>query len=240
MKVLIAIPAFNEEASIGAVLLELEKFHPREHILVVDDGSADATARIAREAGVRVISLAINLGVGGAMGTAYKYAALHDYDQMIQVDADGQHRPEHLTEMFDQLSDADIVVGSRFAGSGKFKSTVTRRLVQRIIAGVVSLYTRTKLTDVTSGFRATGRRAIELFAIHYPVEWLGDTVESLVLASREGLIISEKPVQMNERMAGVPSQSIYRATLYTLRIFFILLLAIVRSAPPGVTKRRKK
>ena len=240
MKVLIAIPAYNEEASIGAVLRELEKFHPREHIVVVDDGSVDDTARIAREAGVHVISLAINLGVGGAMGTAYKYAAAHDYDQMIQVDADGQHRPDHLAEMFDLLVDADIVVGSRFAGTGKFKSTITRRLVQRIIAGVVSLYTRTKLTDVTSGFRASGRRAIELFAIHYPVEWLGDTVESLVFASREGLVIAEKPVQMNERMAGVPSQSIFRATLYTLRIFFILLLAMVRSAPPGVSKRRKK
>jgi len=240
VKVLIAIPAYNEEASIGAVLRELEKFHPREHIVVVDDGSVDDTARIAREAGVHVISLAINLGVGGAMGTAYKYAAAHDYDQMIQVDADGQHRPDHLAEMFDLLVDADIVVGSRFAGTGKFKSTITRRLVQRIIAGVVSLYTRTKLTDVTSGFRASGRRAIELFAIHYPVEWLGDTVESLVFASREGLVIAEKPVQMNERMAGVPSQSIFRATLYTLRIFFILLLAMVRSAPPGVSKRRKK
>lgn len=240
MKVLIAIPAYNEEASLGAVLLELEKFHPREHIVVVDDGSVDATAKVAREAGVRVISLAINLGVGGAMGTAYKYAAAHAYDQMIQVDADGQHRPDHLAEMFDLLGDADIVVGSRFAGAGKFKSTVTRRLVQRIIAGVVSLYTRTKLTDVTSGFRASGPRAIELFAIHYPVEWLGDTVESLILASREGLVIAEKPVHMNERMAGVPSQSIFRATLYTLRIFFILLLAIVRSAPPGVSKRRKK
>jgi len=240
VKVLIAIPAYNEEASIGPVLRELEKFHPREHIVVVDDGSVDDTARIAREAGVHVISLAINLGVGGAMGTAYKYAAAHDYDQMIQVDADGQHRPDHLAEMFDLLVDADIVVGSRFAGTGKFKSTITRRLVQRIIAGVVSLYTRTKLTDVTSGFRASGRRAIELFAIHYPVEWLGDTVESLVFASREGLVIAEKPVQMNERMAGVPSQSIFRATLYTLRIFFILLLAMVRSAPPGVSKRRKK
>ena len=96
MKVLIAIPAYNEEASIGPVLRELEKFHPREHIVVVDDGSVDDTARIAREAGVHVISLAINLGVGGAMGTAYKYAAAHDYDQMIQVDADGQHRPDHI------------------------------------------------------------------------------------------------------------------------------------------------
>ncbi len=240
VKTLVAIPAFNEEASIGSVLLELSAHHPLEHVVVVDDGSRDATSRVAREAGVRVIRHAVNLGVGAAIGTAYQFAAAHHYDRMIQLDADGQHRPEHLEQLLERLIDADVVVGSRFAAGGRFKTTLARRTVMRVIAGVVSLYTRTRLTDVTSGFRVSGARAIELFAIHYPVEYLGDTVESLVFASREGLRVAEVPVVMNERLAGLPSQSILRATLYTGRIFLILLLALFRSAPPAVARFRKK
>lgn len=240
MKVLVAIPAYNEELSLGAVLAQLKDHHPLEHVVVVDDGSADDTAAVARAHRVRVIRHAVNLGVGAAIGTAFQYAAANDYDRMIQFDADGQHRPEHLDELLAHLGDdADIVVGSRFAAGGRFKTTVARRLVMRVIAGVVSLYTRTKLTDVTSGFRVSGRRAIALFAVHYPVEYLGDTVESLVFASRQGLRIRELPVLMNERLAGLPSQSLLRASLYTGRILLILVLALFRSAPPTVKKRKK-
>lgn len=241
MKTLVAIPAFNEELSLGAVLASLQQHHPLEHVVVVDDGSRDATARVARENGVRVIRHAVNLGVGAAIGTAFQYAAAHGYERMVQFDADGQHRPEHIDELFAHLgdSDVDIVVGSRFAGGGRFKTTATRRAVMRVIAGVVSLYTRTKLTDVTSGFRVSGARAIALFSVHYPVEYLGDTVESLVFASRQGLRIKEVPVLMNERLAGLPSQSILRASLYTGRILLILVLALFRSAPPSVKKRKK-
>jgi glycosyltransferase involved in cell wall biosynthesis len=240
VKTLVAIPAYNEEASLGAVLRELASHHPLEHVVVVDDGSRDDTSRVAREAGVRVIRHAVNLGVGGAIGTAFQFAAANGYQRMIQLDADGQHRPEHLEHLLERLTDADVVVGSRFASGGRFRTTVTRRAVMRVIAGVVSLYTRTRLTDVTSGFRVSGERAIELFAIHYPVEYLGDTVESLVFASREGLRLAEVPVEMNERLAGLPSQSIVRASLYTGRIFLILVLALFRSAPPAVGRLRKK
>ena len=235
-KTLIAIPAFNEEASIGAVLADLRDHHPLEHVIVIDDGSRDRTSEIADAAGVRVIRHAINLGVGAAMGTAFKYAARHGYDALVQVDADGQHRPEFLALLLDQVGVADIVIGSRFANGGKHTSTWSRRFVQRIIAATVSIYSRSHLTDVTSGFRLSGPRAIALFAQHYPVEWLGDTVESLILASRQGLTISEVPVSMNERMGGLPSQSIFRALLYTGRIFLILVLASFRSAPRSVAR----
>lgn len=132
------------------------------------------------------------------------------------------------------------MIGSRFADGGYFKTTVARRSAMRVIAWVVSAYAGTRLTDVTSGFRLAGRRAIELFAQHYPVEWLGDTVESIVLASRQGLTVREISVAMNERMAGLPSQSFVRSLLYTARIFFILILAGMRSAPRGVARRRKE
>lgn len=238
LRTLIAIPAFNEEASIGAVLADLRNHHPLEHVIVIDDGSRDATYRIARESGVRVIRHPINLGVGAAMGTAFKYAARHDYQALVQLDADGQHRPEFLSVLLDQVGVADIVVGSRFADGGYFRTTLARRTVMRVIAWVVSTYARSRLTDVTSGFRVSGPRAIALFSQHYPVEYLGDTVESIVLAARQGLTVKEVSVAMNERFGGLPSQSFFRAFLYTSRIFLILVLAGFRSAPRSVVTPR--
>lgn len=240
MKTLIAIPAYNEEASIGAVLSNLADHHDLEHVIVVDDGSRDATASIARDAGVRVIRHAINLGVGASMGTAFKYAARHSYDAMVQLDADGQHRPEFLPELLRHVGETDIIVGSRFAEGGNFRSTWARRNVQRIIAWVVTAYTRTRITDATSGFRVSGPRAIALFSEHYPVEFLGDTVESIILASRQGLTVREVPVVMNERAGGLPSQSIFRASLYTGRILLILALAAIRSTPPSIAAIAKR
>lgn len=239
LRILIAIPAFNEEASIAAVLTDLRAHHPTEHVIVIDDGSRDDTANIARKLGVRVIRHPINLGVGAAMGTAFKYAARHDYEGLVQLDADGQHRPEFLSVLLSQIGVADIVVGSRFADGGYFRTTLARRSIMRVIAGVVSAYAGTHLTDVTSGFRLSGPRAIELFSQHYPVEYLGDTVESIVLAARQGLTVTEVSVSMNERMGGLPSQSIFRAFLYTGRILLILVLAGFRSTPRGVINRRK-
>ncbi|MBX3099092.1 MAG: glycosyltransferase family 2 protein [Salinibacterium sp.] len=240
VKTLIAIPAFNEEASIGAVLADLHAHHPKEHVIVVDDGSRDRTAEIARGLGVRVIRHSINLGVGAAMGTAFTYAARHGYEALVQLDADGQHRPEFLSVLLAEVGAADIVIGSRFAAGGSFRSTWARRNVQRIIAWTVSAYARTRLTDVTSGFRVSGPRAIALFAQHYPVEFLGDTVESVVLAARQNLTVKEVPVIMNERAGGLPSQSILRASLYTGRILLILVLAGFRSAPPQVAALKKR
>lgn len=239
MKVLVAIPALNEAAAIGQVLKSLSTAHPLTDVVVIDDGSSDDTASIARSAGARVLAHAINLGVGAAMGTAFKYAVENGYEAVIQFDGDGQHRPEHLPALIEGLDDADVVIGSRFADKGTFKSSAARRGVQRLIAWVVSAYARTRLTDATSGFRSAGPRALAVFAEHYPVEWLGDTVESIVLATRQGLRVREIPVVMNERAGGTPSQSIFRATLYTGRILFILVLASIRSVPPRIRALRR-
>lgn len=239
MRVLVAVPALNEAAVIGQVLQSLSKAHPLKDVVIVDDGSRDTTAQIARDAGAQVVSHAINLGVGAAMGTAFKYAVRNGYDAVIQFDGDGQHRTEHIAELVSALANADIVIGSRFAGGGTFKSSAARRGVQRLIAIVTSAYARTRLTDATSGFRIAGPRALAVFAEHYPVEWLGDTVESIVLATRQGLTVREIPVEMNEREGGVPSQSVFRATLYTARILFILGLASIRSVPPQLRASRR-
>lgn len=237
MKVLVAVPALNEGAVLAQVLASLATVHPLRDVVVVDDGSTDSTASIARAAGARVISHAINLGVGAAMGTAFKYAARRGYDAVIQFDGDGQHRPEFIAPLVAALADADVVIGSRYAAGGTYRSSAARRGVQRFIARVASAYARTRLTDATSGFRIAGPRAVAVFAQHYPVEWLGDTVESIVLATRQGLRVREIPVGMDERLTGTPSQSILRASLYTGRILFILVLATIRSVPPQVRRR---
>lgn len=239
MRVLVAVPALNEAAVIGQVLASLSAVHPLSDVVLVDDGSRDATASIARSAGARVVSHAINLGVGAAMGTAFKFALQNGYDAVIQFDGDGQHRPENIADLIAALDQADIVIGSRYADGGSFKSSAARRGVQRFIARVVSMYARTRLTDATSGFRIAGPRAVAVFAEHYPVEWLGDTVESIVLATRQGLTVRELPVVMNERAGGTPSQSVFRATLYTGRILFILGLASIRSVPPQLKAARR-
>ncbi len=240
MRVLVAVPALNEAAVIGHVLTSLSAHHPLADVVIVDDGSRDATAQISRDAGAHVVSHAINLGVGAAMGTAFKYAVKNGYDAVIQFDGDGQHRPEYIAELVDALADADIVIGSRFAGGRRFSGSAARRGVQRLIAWVASAYARTRLTDATSGFRIAGPRALAVFAEHYPVEWLGDTVESIVLATRQGLTVREIPVDMNDRAGGVPSQSVFRATLYTGRILLILGLASIRSVPPQLRMARAR
>lgn len=239
MRVLVAVPALNEAAVIGRVLESLSTAHPLSDVIIVDDGSRDGTAQIARDAGARVVSHAINLGVGAAMGTAFKFAVRNGYDAVIQFDGDGQHRPEHIAELVAALDGADVVIGSRFAAGGTFKSSAARRGVQRLIAWVASAYARTKLTDATSGFRASGPRALAVFSEHYPVEWLGDTVESIVLATRQNLSVREIPVVMDERAGGTPSQSVIRAMLYTARILFILGLASIRSVPPQLRSARR-
>jgi glycosyltransferase involved in cell wall biosynthesis len=238
MRVLVAVPALNEAEVIGQVLKSLSAAHPIDDVVIVDDGSRDGTASIAQAAGAHVVSHAINLGVGAAMGTAFKYALRNGYDAVIQFDGDGQHRAEHIPELIAALDGADIVIGSRFAVGGSYRSSAARRSVQRLIARVTSIFARTRLTDATSGFRIAGPRALRVFAEHYPVEWLGDTVESIVLATRLDLKVREIPVDMNERAGGVPSQSVFRATLYTGRILFILGLATIRSVPPLVRRAR--
>lgn len=234
MKVLVAIPALNEAETIISVLLDLKKYHPLSQVLVINDGSVDRTAELAATTGVMVVSHPINLGVGAALGTAFKYASNNGYTHLIQLDADGQHRPEYLSRLLSNASNSDLVIGSRFAAGGSFETTSTRRLAMKVIAWAVSSYSRSHLTDVTSGFRLSGPRAIALFSQHYPIEYLGDTVESVVLASREGLTVTEIPVVMNERAGGLPSQSVTKAGLYTARIFMILVLAIFRRTPPSV------
>jgi glycosyltransferase involved in cell wall biosynthesis len=231
LRVLAIMPAFNEEHSVAATIRELHELYPTLDLLVIDDGSTDCTARVAREAGGHVCQLPFNLGVGGAMRTGYRYAIRHGYDAAVQVDADGQHDPAYLKALVDGLQDADIVVGARFAGTGNYQARGPRRWAMRLLAFTLSRLSHTQLTDVTSGFRAVNRRAMRTFADHYPAEYLGDTVESLVIALRTGCTVRQVPVELRPRAGGRASQTPVRAALYLARAVIALALALVRRWP---------
>ncbi|GAB2949960.1 glycosyltransferase family 2 protein [Micromonospora polyrhachis] len=227
-RVLIVIPALNEAGSIGDVVREVRGELPTVDVLVVDDGSTDRTAQVAAAAGAAVAKLPFNLGVGGAMRLGYRYAREHDYDVAIQVDADGQHDPRYIPKLVDALDTADLVIGARFAGEGDYRVGGPRRWAMVMLSGVISWVAGTRLTDTTSGFRAANRELIDMFATWYPVEYLGDTVETLVHTARRGHKVRQVPVAMRKRMAGNPSQSPFKAMIYLGRAFAVLLLALVR------------
>ncbi|KGA20955.1 dolichyl-phosphate mannose synthase [freshwater metagenome] len=225
---LVVMPALNEEESIAHVIREVFAVSRKLTILVVNDGSEDATAQVARSAGALVASLPYNLGVGGAMRCGFRYASAHGFDNVVQVDADGQHAPADIPRLIANLAHADLVLGARFAGVGDYQARGLRRLAMIVLAKVLSRTTRTTLTDTTSGFRASGPRAVALFAQHYPAEYLGDTVESLVIAARANLVIRQVPVAMRERSGGTPSQSPLRATAYLARVGIGIVFALIR------------
>lgn len=230
-RILVIMPAWNEEQAIGGTVRELRDLHPDVDVLVVDDGSGDTTAATAELAGATVCRLPFNLGVGGAMRTGYRYAIQHGYDVAVQVDADGQHDPRYLRELVDRLDEADVVIGARFAGEGDYRVRGPRRWAMVLLAWTLSRVTGARLTDVTSGFRAANLRAMRIFAAHYPAEYLGDTVESLVIASRMGCSVLQVPVGMRVRSAGQASQTPFKAGVYLLRALMALFFSLVRRWP---------
>ncbi len=241
-RVLVAIPALNEAATVGAVVSEVHRAVPAASILVIDDGSDDLTAAEAALAGAHVVTMPFNVGVGGAMRAAFLYAMQKGHDVVVQVDADGQHPPARIPELVDALGEHSVVIGARFAGRGHYGIRGPRRWAMALLARVLGRACRAPLTDATSGFRACDRRAIALFARHYPAEYLGDTVESLVIASRAGLSITQVPVEMRPRQGGSASQSPLRATLYLGRALLALYVALAgspRSIPADVVGYRR-
>lgn len=231
-RVLVVVPAFNEEQAVGQVVREIGEVLPGIDCLVVNDGSSDATSAAARATGVTVLDLPFNLGVGGAMRAGFAYARNEGYDVVVQIDADGQHDPRCVPDLVASSADADIVIGARFAGTGEYSARGPRRWAMVMLAGVVSAIGKVRLTDATSGLKANGRRAIALFAEHYPAEYLGDTVEALVIAQKAGLRVSQLPVAMRPRLAGTPSHNAWKSTVYLGRACIALVFALIR---PRVT-----
>lgn len=233
-QLLVIIPAWNEQETIAAVLAEARAAVPDADLLVVNDGSTDHTSQIASRSGALVLDLPINLGVGGAMRAGYKFALRNRYDRAVQLDADGQHDPLAIQELLNTMDaeGADMVIGARFAGIGNYRVRGPRRWSMGLLSTVLSKVAGTRLSDTTSGFKACSRSAIQLFAANYPAEYLGDTVEALVIASRAGLRIRQVGVEMRPRAGGRPSHSPLASAVFLLRAVLALGVALSRPSEP--------
>ena len=223
------VPARNEEEAVARVVEELRQFDPGLDVVVIDDGSEDGTGARAAAAGATVVSLPFNLGIGGAVQTGFKYALANGYETVIRLDGDGQHDPQQIPNLLVPLErgDADVVVGSRFAeGGGDYKAPFARRAGIRWFAQLVSLLTRQKLTDTTSGFQAVNARAIRLFAADYPHDY--PEVEAAVMVVRHRLRILEVPASMRGRETGRSSITLLRSLYYAVKVTLALFVGIFR------------
>jgi glycosyltransferase involved in cell wall biosynthesis len=231
------VPAYNEERNIGRVVDELRAFDAELEVVVVSDGSVDGTADVAEAHGAHVIRLPFNLGIGGAVQTGFRYAWENGYELAVRCDGDGQHDPGQLALVVDPVlaGEADIVVGSRFAGGDGYRSSATRRIGIRLLAWIVSAIARQRVTDTTSGFQALNRRALELFASDYPHDY--PEVEGMVMVIRHRLRLMEVPVSMRVREHGRSSITALRSIYYMAKVLLALFVGLFRRNVVPVEER---
>jgi glycosyltransferase involved in cell wall biosynthesis len=228
MRVLAVVPAYNESAAIGGVIAELLAVKPAVEVVVVDDGSADDTARAAEEAGARVIRLPINLGIGGAVQTGFRFADRQGYDAVVQVDGDGQHVPSEIPSLLGAMSrtGADVVIGSRFLDVRGYTTSPIRRIGTRVFSLVNSLVLGRRITDNTSGFRAYNAGAVRFLSDNYPQDY--PEPESVILLGRNGFSIREIPVRMREREHGRSSISAVRSVYYMVKVLLAIFVDLFK------------
>ena len=223
-KVLLIIPAYNEEESLRSLIEEIKTVCSGMDYLVVNDCSSDDTERLLEELGSNYISLPCNMGIGGAVQSGYRYAAQNGYDIAIQIDGDGQHDVRFVKDMVKLIEDkqADVVIGSRFIDKEGFQSSQARRIGIRILSMLIRLMCGAKVKDVTSGFRAVNRRFIELFAENYPDDY--PEPEVIVTAKLYGAVIKELPVVMRERTTGKSSINLKRSIYYMIKVSLAIII----------------
>lgn len=224
MKILIIIPAYNEENNIVRVLETLKNQYGEYDFLVINDCSTDATKILLKQFKAPFLDLPVNLGIGGGVQSGYIYARENGYDIAVQMDGDGQHLPEYLETVITPIKsgEANFVVGSRFIENEGFQSSKLRRLGINLLSSVLKIVTGTKVLDVTSGFRAVDRNGIELFSRDYAQDY--PEPEALAVALRSGLKVKEVPVQMKARDAGISSISGFKNIYYMIKVTLALFL----------------
>ena len=233
MRTLVFIPAWNEEDSVAAVIADVRDRMPGADVLVIDDGSTDATAQRAREAGALVASLPFNQGLGAALQTGYLHALREGYELCAHLDADGQHPPAEVARLLEEVraDRADLVIGSRYrdpgpAESDDYKPTISRRIGIGVFRFFLTLATRQRFTDTTSGMRAANRRVMVLFSERYSPDFA--EIESLQLAVREGLRVEELPVRMLERAGGASFLTPVRSAFFIFKGLIVLMVGQFR------------
>ena len=228
MKKLIIIPAFNEESNIEKTVTAIQKTATDFDYVIINDCSTDRTREICEKNNYNIVNLPINLGIGGAVQTGYKYAYQHDYDVAVQVDGDGQHDPEFLNVMANYLMDKqlDMVIGSRFIEKQGFQSSKARRVGIIFFSALIKLLTGKRITDPTSGLRMVGRNVMALFAVDYPRDY--PEPESVVAVLRRNMKVEEIPVIMHERMGGVSSISLKKSVYYMVKVTLAILIERIR------------
>ena len=228
MKKIIIIPAYNEEENIERTVNAIQKSAQGFDYVIINDCSTDNTRKICEEKEFNIVNLPINLGIGGAVQTGYKYAYENGYDVAVQVDGDGQHDPEFLNTMADYLIEhqVDMVIGSRFIEKKGFQSSITRRMGIKFFSGLIKILTGKTITDPTSGLRMIGRNVMEIFTRDYPRDY--PEPESIVAVLRKNMKIEEIPVVMLERQGGVSSISPKKSIYYMVKVTLAILIERIR------------
>jgi glycosyltransferase involved in cell wall biosynthesis len=235
VRTLVFIPAWNEEASIGSVIAGVRDSIPGADVLVVDDGSVDSTAARARQAGAMVASLPFNQGLGAALQTGYLYALRNGYDFCAHLDADGQHPPPEVARLLAEVTSdhADLAIGSRYRDPGAasaeeddYRPTLSRRIGTGVFRFFLTLATRQRFTDTTSGMRAANRRVMSLFGERYSPDFA--ELESLQRAVRQGLRVEELPVRMLPRREGSSFLTPLRSAFFIFKSVIVLLVGQFR------------
>lgn len=225
---LVIIPAYNEEKTIGNVIRSIRAHIPAVDIVVVNDGSTDRTAEVATRYGVTVLNLPYNVGIGGGMQTGYLYACVKGYEYAVQIDADGQHDPADLPRLLQHArnGDGDMILGSRYVKTTRYKSSFMRRIGMILFSGLVALLSGQKVKDTTSGYRVVNRRLIELFSSYYPTDY--PEVEAIVYLKRQGCSIMEVPTEMRERQGGSSSITPLKSVYYVIKVALALFMNVLR------------
>ena len=235
MKCLIIIPAYNEAANIEKVINNIVQNYPQYDYVIINDGSTDKTEKVCINAGYQVLNLPINMGIGGAVQTGYRYAKKNNYDAAVQIDGDGQHDVAFLEDMLKLLEtgEADVVIGSRFVQKEGFQSSQIRRVGIRFLSILARILTGVQVRDITSGYRVVNRRFIEIYANDYPADY--PEPEAMIIAAVHGGVIKEYPVVMRERENGTSSITFKKSVYYMIKVTLAML---VRRLSFGV--RREK
>ena len=223
-KILAIVPALNEQDNIGSVVKNLKSASPWLDVLVIDDGSTDQTAEIARTHGAKVISLSVNLGIGGAVQTGFLYAVKNHYDVALQVDGDGQHRAEEIKKLIEPVlkEEADVTIGSRFLEKTAYKSALPRRLGIYFLSKTIQSVVRKRYTDPTSGFRAYNRKALRVVSTHYSTDY--PEPDAIVTLVKNRLRVIEISVEMDARLSGNSSITPFKSMYYMFKVSLAIIL----------------